>query len=495
MTYGEPPTFEPPPPYGALPYAGPSRRRDRILLAVSGFLVVVVVAGGLAAILWRDTKSRPPHPKEWDPRVLDIVKFDEQHRGLTFKEPVFVDFLDAKAYSERVRTEQSKLTDKEKQQLSAFQGELRALGLSNSTGDLGEALNKLVDVGTLAFYDPETQRVTIRGTEITVDLRVTLAHEFTHVLQDQYFGVGKGRTDKFTTSQEQTSFRALVEGDAVRIENEYIAALSARDKAEYDQTHQKAVDTATTGLADVPIALQALQAAPYLLGPPFVELLDADGKQAEVDQAFRKPPATDEQVMEAPAFLRHESALEVDEPALPDGVTKDNVIDSGDFGATSWLLVLAERIDPLVALRAVDGWGGDAYVAYEQNGTTCVRIAWQGDTDADHLAMQDALNQWVAAMPAGAASVTPQGAVLLMQACDPDAGVSITVNNRAIDVLQLPSARSQFMLEAVRQLSFTIDKAFAFGDCVVHSLSFDQFKAADRPAIQSAVVACRDKPS
>ena len=55
----------------------------------------------------------------WDPRVLDIVHFDEEHRGLTFKQPVFVDFLDPQAYSERVRADETELTDEDKQQLKA----------------------------------------------------------------------------------------------------------------------------------------------------------------------------------------------------------------------------------------------------------------------------------------------------------------------------------------------------------------------------------------
>src|SRR5207249_360209 len=101
--------------------------------------------------------------------------------------PVFVDFLDAQAYSDRSRTDETKLTDEDKKQLSAFDGEFRALGLSNTKIDLLDQVNKLQDTGTLAFYDPETERVTIRGTEMTVDLKVTLAHEFTHVLQDQHF--------------------------------------------------------------------------------------------------------------------------------------------------------------------------------------------------------------------------------------------------------------------------------------------------------------------
>ena len=41
---------------------------------------------------------------------------------------------------------------------------------------------------TLAFYDPRTQDVYVRGTDTTAPAtRVTLAHELTHALQDQHF--------------------------------------------------------------------------------------------------------------------------------------------------------------------------------------------------------------------------------------------------------------------------------------------------------------------
>lgn len=456
---------------------------------MAAVIAVVVLAGGVVAVIFQTGHHGPPHPKEWDPRVLDIVHFDEQHRGLTFKQPVFVDFLDAQAYSERVRTDQSTLTDEDKQQLKAAEGELRALGLSNSNVDLFEASNTLVDTGTLAFYDPNSERVIIRGTEMTVDLRVTLVHEFTHVLQDQHFTIGRRRTSTFTTSQQSTAFRTVLEGDAVRIENEYIDSLSADEKAQYEQAHQQEVDSAITGLSDVPVALQALQAAPYYLGPPFVELL-ANLGPSEVDSAFRTPPATEEQLFDPRAFVGHNAALDVATPAFPDGVSQDKEVDSGDFGSTSWLLVLAERIDPLVALQAVDGWGGDAYVAYEQDGKTCIRLNWQGDTSTDDQEMHDALDQWVAAMPAGAASVRADGGLLLVQACDPGPDSEIALNKRSLDAIQMPAARSEFMLDAVKEGGLSVDKAFAFGDCVVHALTFEQFVAQDLPAFQTAYEDC-----
>jgi hypothetical protein len=335
---------------------------------------------------------------------------------------------------------------------------------------------------------------------MTVDLRVTLAHEFTHVLQDQHFGVGPKRTSKFKTSQESSAFRTVVEGDAVRIEKEYVASLSADDKAQYEATHNQEVSSANTALADVPVALRALQLAPYEFGSPFVELLDAHGHQSAVDNAFKTPPTTDEQVVDPPKYLAHEAALDVKEPALPDGVSKDSVVDSGDFGALSWLLVLAERIDPLVALQAVEGWGGDAYVAYTQNDRTCVRLAWQGDTGADGQEMQDALNQWTAAMPAGAASVTADSGQLNVEACDPGADAA-TLNNRALDVLQMPATRSALALSAVQQGQVPVDRAFAFGDCFVHTLGYDQLVAANKGGlsaettslVQSVAAECRNK--
>src|SRR4051812_40800313 len=403
-------------------------------------LLTVAVIGVAGIAVFSRRHSGPSHPDTWDERVLDIVQFDEELRGLKFEHPVYVDFLDPAAYSERARTDHSVLTDKEKQQLEAENGELRALGLSNSDIDLLQAQNDLQDTGTLAFYDPNSQHVVVRGTDVTVALKVTLVHEFVHVLQDQHFGVGRERTSQFDTSQESSSFRALVEGDAMRIENQYIMSLSDADRQTYQTTHNKEVDSATSGLSNVPVALQALQLTPYLLGPPFDELLLAKGEQAELDAAFEKPPSTDEHLLDPPRFEDKEKPLDVAEPSVPDGVSGDDKVDNGDFGALGLFVVLGERIDPLAALQASDGWGGDAYVAYQQNGKTCMRIDMRGDTETDTNELRNAFDEWTKAMPADAATVSSDGGVLHLQTCDPGANSDLILNNRANDLVQMPAA-------------------------------------------------------
>src|SRR4051794_23745401 len=282
---GWPPPSAPQAPPPAEPWPTPPRprRRGRAIFVVLGLLVVAVVAVGLV-VFTRGSHPGVAHPDQWDPRVVDIVHFDEKHRGLEFEHPVFVDFLSPDEYSQRARNEANQLSDDAKKKLASEAGELRALGLMTGNVDLFAAENELADSGTAAFYDPDTHRVSVRGTDMTVELRVTLAHELTHALQDQHFDIGTKREAAFATSGESTAFRALVEGDAVRIENEYVDSLSESERSEYFASNSASVEKSQEQLTDVPKALQAFMAAPYLYGPPFAELLDANGGQGNGDQ-------------------------------------------------------------------------------------------------------------------------------------------------------------------------------------------------------------------
>ena len=65
------------------------------------------------------------------------------------------------------------------------------------------------------------------------------------------------------------------------------------------------------------------------------------------------------------------------------------------------------------ALTAVDGWGGDSYVAYERDGVSCLKANYRGDTPEDLVQMKTALEAWVRKLPEGSASVTRDGIDLL----------------------------------------------------------------------------------
>jgi hypothetical protein len=458
-------------------------------------LVVVAVGAGIVAV--KVSSGGSGHPDTWDPRVADLVSFAEDHRGLTYEHPVPIDFLTPQEYSDRARQDAGDLTDEDRKGIETFAGELKALGLLSGNPDLFAAQNDIQDSGTLAYYDPDTERISIRGTEMTPGLRVTLVHELTHVLQDQAFDVGSSRMDDFETSQETAAFRALVEGDATRIEDEYLDTLSDAEREEADQALGLAPDD--TSLDEVPVALQAIDYSPYAIGPPAVALLAARGGNAAVDDALRDPPTTDLELLDPRALDAHTGAVEVDEPALPEGVAEST--DSGDFGALTWYLVMAERIDPAAALDAVDGWAGDAYVAYEDHGVTCMSIAFAGTDEAATATMRQALEQWATAMPGGVASVSSDGDDLLVRSCDP--GDAATTSDRSLDAIQLPAIRLEGAVEAVDQGGLDLDTAFEYGDCLAHTITFAQLQeasqaGADPPpdlvaAIQDAYTSCVTK--
>jgi hypothetical protein len=454
------------------------------LAAISG--AVYVVAGNRGS----------SHPDAWDERLVDLVAFVEDERGLSFDHPVAVDFLTAQEFSDRTRLGEAELTDEDRRRIDESTAPLQALGMLPADFDALESTNDIADTGTLAYYDPLTERITVRGTDMTVDLRVTLAHELVHALQDQHFDLDMG-DDRDTTSEQAAAFLALVEGDAVRIENAYIDSLPDEEFDRYADTAEQAYDEARAELDTVPDVLVASQAAPYALGAPLVELIAAEGGNHAVDEAFDDPPATTEHMVDPRSYFDGDSMRDITAPDPPAGA--DRIGEEGNLGALALFLVLSERIDPLVALSASDGWGGDAYVVYDDAGRTCIDLAVGGDTSGDQDEIRQALEAWAAAGPAGSASVRADAGVRL-SACEPDAGAE--ASDLALDALTLPAVRSAVMW-GIGAEAGNADDAFAVGDCFVRAVPLDQLVQANESpeppadvtaAIDQAIADCAAAP-
>jgi hypothetical protein len=94
---------------------------------------------------------------------------------------------------------------------------------------------------------------------------------------------------------------------------------------------------------------------------------------------------------------------------------------ASDWGAFSWYLLLSSRLPWHQALTAVEGWGGDRSRNYTRmvNGAEqqCVRLVVTGDTAVDTDELHDAIVDWAAAMPAGAADVARDGDRVVLSAC------------------------------------------------------------------------------
>lgn len=463
-----------------------ARRWPTVVLAVA---VVIVLGVGIGAAMVAEAH----YPDEWDPRVAALADYVAGKRGLAFENPVHVDFLTEDEFRRTVTSEDGELSVEERSELEQGAAFLRATGLASGDVDLFDSANELSGEATLAYYDPATERVTVRGTELSLGVRSTLVHELTHVLQDQHFDLE--RLGQLPTDGENNAFLAVIEGDALRIESGWAAQLGRENREALMSERTQVADAVELG-EDLPGALLALFSSPYVLGEPFVSVVFDERAEEGVNEVLRTPPGTEEQLLDPYVYLAGDAAISVDRPALDQG---EEILEEGDFGALTWFLLLAEHLDPRQALRATDGWGGDAYVAYERAGRACVRSAFRGDTPADTEEMATVLEEWSSSVPANDASVSRRGEDVVLESCDPGTDAAPGGGGGAEQALLYPVTRTYFTLGALESgadqaLARCIGTEFVLGLPMEELVDFNEV-LADPQALaeqsQRAAQACR----
>ena len=457
-------------------------------------LVTAVAVAGVVVSLDKGPQG-PPHPAKWDARVQKYVDFVEKKRDLEFKHPVYVDFLPADEFKDQVTADRDDLSEDDLEELEQATGMFRAVGLFEGDVDLFDKFTELQGKGVIGFYSYDDERLRVRGTELTPYVELVLVHELTHALQDQTFDLGKRfdeleKADDANSSAASSGFDALVEGDARRIENMWHDSLSKKEQAALDKAKAADAKKFENSSKSIPEVLVTMMAAPYELGQALLAVAVQQGGDSEVDNLFRSPPRTEEQQLDPWTLVAdHQGFLTVPKPDLPDGAKS---FDDGAFGALTWLMVLSERLPAQQALTAVDGWGGDSYAAYDQNGVTCVTMNFRGDTPEDLNQMQAALQTWAAKGPKGSVSVTREEATLVFTSCDPGKGAAKVASGKSKDGVALALNRTYFSLELVKA-GMEVEVARCGADRLVREFTLAQLNSPhlDKDRVLRTILPCR----
>ena len=212
--------------------------------------------------------------------------------------------------------DKGKLTKQDKADIERAQGQLRAIGLIGPDVDIVDAMSSLQTSGVLAFYDPETKKITVKGKSIDDPAtRVTVAHELTHALQDQHFDLQKLEKEA-AKAHASTPLRTVVEGDAVRIQDDYADSLSQADQDAYEQERSSTSEQARSEVdaKGVPESLSVLFEAPYDLGPTMLQAVIAKEGEHGIDGLFEHPPTTDASYLTPSTLLEHRVFKDVAPP-------------------------------------------------------------------------------------------------------------------------------------------------------------------------------------
>jgi hypothetical protein len=315
--------------------------------------------------------------------VPQIEAFVEKERGLRFKHKVPFEVLGKKAFLAKLHAHDKAPKPLEVEKSQAV---FATLGLISPRADLVKAFKTATDSGTLGFYNFKTKRMYVLGHRATPGVRAVLAHELTHALTDQWFGL---RRPKLAKSNQELSlaFTALTEGDAERTRVAYEKTLSPADRALAQRE-----EGGNSKPPPVPRVVLELIGFPYAIGPQFVDAVVAHGGISALNAAYRHPPTSSEQLVEPNLYFANDDPAHV---AVPPADA--SALDHGDLGFIGLALMLEHGIGATGMQGALVGWSGDQYVVWRvADHSWCLRDTVVMDDSGAAARFDNALSQWVA---------------------------------------------------------------------------------------------------
>jgi hypothetical protein len=234
---------------------------------------------------------------------------------------------------------------------------------------------------------------------------MTYAHEFVHALQDQQFNFKDGlRFDTEPCKQDSercAALQALIEGDATLAQLQWFGEYATNQDRLDLLTFSS--DNASPVFDHAPEFLKQDLLFPYTQGQIFVQTLFDDGGWAAVNEAYRNPPLSTEQILH-PADYPADRPVPVALPDLGAALGPEwEELDQGVMGEWYLQLILAygwldeARISIQTAQRAAEGWAGDAYIVFARGRETALAMLTLWESPADAREFAEAFDLYAAA--------------------------------------------------------------------------------------------------
>jgi hypothetical protein len=330
-----------------------------------------------------ETTISPKEAKELFRSVDKILDFVSQDTGLPIDHKVKRKLTkrdEVQSYLEKSMKE-----DKDAKRLERSSAVLKKFGLIPRNFDLGSFLVAMLREQVAGYYDPKTKTVNLLNWLDAEQQKPVLAHELTHALQDQSFGIEKWmkgsvpdadnkNTDPspndIATDEESSARQAVVEGQAMVVLLDYSLAPQGKTTLNSPQVVDVLEQGMLQGTADspkfrdAPMFLKEELTFPYRYGLDFtLALQKAGGKELAYAGAFKNPPRTTREIMEPQTYLTHEKL----EPMKLVDMEKDfksyDPFDIGAMGEFDVDILVEQYAGAKQAAAMYPEWRGGYYFA------------------------------------------------------------------------------------------------------------------------------------
>jgi hypothetical protein len=266
--------------------------------------------------------------------------------------------------------------------------------------DLPRLLNRVQAESVLGFYvpgRPPKGGLYVRSSRgLDPYAKIVLAHELTHAVTDQRFDLTRADRLAAGTAREDelAAYSGLVEGDATLTMQRYLA--ERLTPAEQADAGLVAATQRTPERDAAPAVIRESMLFPYQEGLRFVRVLYQQGGWEAVNDAYRDPPTSTEQLLHPERYLRDR-----DQPQRVEVADLSGHLGAGwrpaaevAFGELDARLLLQGELAVTAAEAAAAGWDGGRLRTFQRGTSTtlALRTVWDSTTEATQFC--NAMRGW-----------------------------------------------------------------------------------------------------
>lgn len=271
------------------------------------------------------------------------------------------------------------------QRFATSESSMKKLGFLPRDFNLREFLVKSSGQSIAGYYDEETKTISLLNWVSPDQQGPILAHELTHALQDQNYGLTKwmkaaanltgGPSRNNDADDGAIARKAVIEGQAMVVYVDYMLAAVGRNLEDTPgllyQMEEPAVKAVIDSqmLHDAPMIMREMGIFSYNEGLIFEgELLHKGGKQMAFAGIFARPPRNSHEVLQPEAYINGVRVPPVHIPDMRQVLSNQyEVYDSGGIGELDVRALLKQYGERKIAAELSSAWQGGAYVTYRRS--------------------------------------------------------------------------------------------------------------------------------
>ncbi len=329
-----------------------------------------------------EVKITPQQAEELFHSVDEILEFDSRETGLPIKHEIKRKLT---SRDEVVSYLTKHLNDEDVQRLRRSELVLKMFGLLPRDFDLQKFMVALLREEVAGYYDPKTKTVNLLDWVPMEEQEPVMAHELTHALQDQSFGLQKwmkkgdkdlGEIKKDPTPQDiendemDNTREAVLEGQAQAMMIQYALAPTGKSVITSPALVEAMEEETLTGTSgtqvfnSAPVFMKESLTFPYSYGMQFIiTLMQKQGKQKAFAGVLQNPPHTTRQIMQPETYLAGEKIEPMHIPDFKHDFKDYQKFDIGAMGEFDVAVLIEQYADKKVSKKMYPEWRGGYYYA------------------------------------------------------------------------------------------------------------------------------------